>query len=88
MLVLFCHYAKISAKRGSIWPDNTARREHRWLPKGIDYISKLSNFEAAYRTRSDFSVNIFSEATSGGISVAIASGRIGRTSMYIKLSKR
>lgn len=64
------------------------------LLKGIDYISKiepavskLANFEAAYRTRGDFSVTTFSDATSGGISVAVTSGRIGRTSMYIKLAE-
>lgn len=64
------------------------------LLKGIDYISKiepavskLANFEAAYRTRGDFSVTTFSDATSGGISVAITSGRIGRTSIYIKLAE-
>lgn len=94
MLVLFCHYAKISAKRGSIRPGNAASRERRRLPNGIDYISKikpmvsqLSDFEAAYRTRSDFSVTTFSDATSGGISVAITSGRVVRTSTYIKRAK-
>lgn len=64
------------------------------LLKGIDYISKidpavskLSNFEAAYRTRGDFAVTTFSDTTSGGISVAITSGKIGRASMYIKLAE-
>lgn len=62
------------------------------LVSGIDYISKISksitimkDFEAEYRTRGHFSITVFSDSR-GGLSLAVASGRIGRTSAYLKLS--
>jgi hypothetical protein len=61
------------------------------LVSGIDYISKISksvtimkDFEAEYRTKGDFSITVFSDST-GGLSLAVASGRIGKTSVYLKL---
>ena len=61
------------------------------LVSGIDYISKISksvtvlkDFEAEYRTKGDFSITVFSDS-SGGLSLAVASGRIGKTSAFLKL---
>ncbi len=61
------------------------------LIKGIDYVSKidktvtrLDNFEAAYRTRGDFSITVFNDS-GGKISVAVTSRRIGGESVYLKL---
>jgi hypothetical protein len=61
------------------------------LVSGINYISKISksvtimkDFEAQYRTKGDFSITVFSDS-SGGLSVAVASGRIGKTSAFLKL---
>ena len=61
------------------------------LVSGIDYISKISksvtvmkDFEAEYRTKGDFSITVFSDA-GGGLSLAVASGRIGKTSAFLKL---
>lgn len=62
------------------------------LIRGIDYIAKatkditsLSNFEAEYRTKGDFRVVVFNDSN-GGMSLALSSGRIGRTNAYLKLS--
>jgi len=61
------------------------------LVSGVDYISKISksvtimkDFEAEYRTKGDFSITVFSNST-GGLSLAIASGRVGKTSAFLKL---
>ncbi len=61
------------------------------LVRGIDYVSKLSksvttlkDFEAEYRTRGDFAVTVFSDS-SGGLGVSVSSGRIGRTSVFLKV---
>ncbi|MCS6116671.1 hypothetical protein [Shewanella baltica] len=61
------------------------------LLQGIEYISKvtkeithLENFEAEYRTKGDFSIVIFNTKT-GELSIAVSSGRIGKTSAYIKV---
>ncbi len=63
------------------------------LLQGIDYISKidptitkLKNFEAQYKTVGDFSITTFNDS-SGEISVAISSGRIGKVSVYLKLTR-
>ena len=62
------------------------------LLRGIDYISRidkgvttLGNFEAQYRTKGDLALTVFS-SQSGEISLAVSSGRIARTSAYLKLS--
>jgi hypothetical protein len=60
------------------------------LLKGIDYIAKASKdvttmdqFEAEYRTKGNFSVTVFNQ-TNGETSVAVSSGRIGKTTVFIK----
>lgn len=62
------------------------------LIKGIDYVSKvssptetLSNFEARYKTRGDFSIVTFNG--SDGVSAAVTSGSIGRARAYISLDE-
>lgn len=62
------------------------------LIRGLDYISKIErnvttfgNFEAHYRTKGDLALIVFS-GRSGEISFAVSSGRIGRTSAYLKLA--
>lgn len=62
------------------------------LVRGLDYISKiaktvtqLNDFEAQYRTKGDFSVTVFSDS-SGGLSLSVDSGRIGKTSAFLKMS--
>jgi hypothetical protein len=68
------------------------------LVSGINYISKISksvtimkDFEAQYRTKGDFSITVFSDSStvfsdsSVGLGVAVASGRIGKTSAFLKL---
>jgi hypothetical protein len=59
------------------------------LIKGIDYISKvdkcstkLDNYQADYRTKGDFQISKFS--ASGEDMFSVSSGRIGRTSVYLK----
>lgn len=63
------------------------------LMKGIDYVSKvtfnlikLSNFEAIYKTKDDFSVITFSGG-SGKIEAAVRSGYIGSVTAYISTTK-
>lgn len=63
------------------------------LLKGIDYISKatkditsLENFEAEYRTKGDFRIVVFNNS-SGQLQLAISSGRIGKTSAYLKIEQ-
>lgn len=62
------------------------------LIQGIDYISgitksitPLSNFEAEYRTKGDFSIVVFSQS-GGELGVAVASGRVGKTNAFLKIS--
>ena len=62
------------------------------LIRGIDYIAKieknvttLNDFEAQYKTKGDFSITTFSSRGSE-VGVAISSGRIGRTTAFLKLS--
>lgn len=62
------------------------------LIRGLDYISKIDrnvttfgNFEAQYRTKGDFSLVVFS-SRGGEISLAVSSGRIGKTQAFLKLS--
>lgn len=63
------------------------------LMKGIDYVSKvtansikLSNFEAIYKTKGDFSVITFS-GSSGRIEAAVRSGYIGSVTAYVSTTK-
>lgn len=62
------------------------------LVRGIDYLSKvtnsvtqLKNFEVAYKTKGDFAITVYSDST-GGISLAIDSGRIGKTTAFLKVT--
>jgi hypothetical protein len=62
------------------------------LIRGIDYLSKVTNsvtqlksFEVAYRTKGDFAITVYSDST-GGISLAIDSGRIGKTTAFLKVT--
>ena len=61
------------------------------LLKGIDYITradsevtKLENFEVEYRTKGYFRVIVYNDSR-GQLSVALTSGRDGRTSAYLEL---
>lgn len=63
------------------------------LLEGLDYISKaskdvttLKNFEVEYRTKGNFSLVVFNDS-SGQLSVAVSSGRIGKTTAYLKLAE-
>ena len=60
------------------------------LLKGIDYIAgvdkrvtKLSDFQADYRTKGDFGVSTYS-TSKGDIGVAVKSGRYGGVTAYIE----
>jgi len=62
------------------------------LIRGLDYISKIErnvttfgNFEAQYRTKGDLSMTVFS-GRGGEISLAVSSGRIGKTTAFLKLA--
>jgi hypothetical protein len=62
------------------------------LLKGIDYIAKLdksvtklSSFEAAYKTKDDFEVTVFN-SSNGGLRAAISVGRIGRKTIIMELT--
>ena len=62
------------------------------LLKGIDYISKvngsstkLSDFQADYRTKGELEISTFS--SSGKIMVAVSSGIIGQTSTFLDLTQ-
>lgn len=62
------------------------------LLDGIDYISKASSeitplekFEVEFRTNGDFRVIVFNDSK-GEMSVALSSGRVGRTTSYLKVS--
>jgi hypothetical protein len=63
------------------------------LIQGLEYIGKASkditkfeNFEAEYRTKGDFRVTVFNDS-SGQLSLAVSSGRIGKTSAYLKMAQ-
>jgi hypothetical protein len=63
------------------------------LLKGIDYIDKITKdvtsldlFEAEYRTKGDLRITVFNDPR-GGLSVAVSSGQISRTSAYLKMSQ-
>ncbi len=62
------------------------------LIRGLEYISKidrsvtgLSNFEAVYATRGDLSLTVFNSSR-GEINFAVSSGRVGRTTAFLKLT--
>ena len=62
------------------------------LVRGLDYIAKitrsvtlLNDFEATYRTKGDFAVTVFSDST-GGLALSVDSGRIGKSSAFLKMS--
>jgi hypothetical protein len=63
------------------------------LLKGIDYIAavnntvtKLSKFQADYRTRGDFAVSIFS-TSKGDIGAAVKTGRFGGASAFLDVKE-
>jgi hypothetical protein len=63
------------------------------LIQGLEYISKVTkditnfeNFEAEFRTKGDFSVVVFNDS-SGQLSLAVSSGRIGKTTAFLKLAQ-
>ena len=62
------------------------------LVRGLDYLSKISkavtqlnDVEVQYRTKGDFSITVYSDL-SGGLSLLVDSGRIGKTSAFLKMS--
>jgi hypothetical protein len=62
------------------------------LVRGLDYIAKvtrsvtaLNDFEVSYRTKGDFTITVFT-ASSGELSVSVASGRIGGTRAFLHMS--
>lgn len=62
------------------------------LIRGLSYISKIdrsvttfSNFEAHYKTKGDLTLVVFS-GRGGEISLALSSGRIGKTTAFLKLA--
>jgi hypothetical protein len=63
------------------------------LLKGLDYVGKidksvtpLDNFQADFRTRGGFQISTFNSAANGGRTmVALQSGAIGSTSMYLNM---
>jgi len=63
------------------------------LIKGLDSvahsdetITKLTSFEARYRTRGDFEITVFRQ-TSGGIAAALSSGTIDRVAISLSLDE-
>ncbi len=54
------------------------------MAKTDDSITKLSNFEAHYRTRADFEIIVFKQ-TSGGIAAAIEGGFYDRARVFLTL---
>jgi hypothetical protein len=76
--------------------ENTSYIDYDEIPSllaGIDYIAKvtktatkLDNFQADYRTKGDLRVSTFND-NHGETLAAVASGRIGSTSAYFKLSE-
>lgn len=62
------------------------------LIRGLDYISKIKanvttfrDFEAQYTTKGDLSITVFS-GRGGEINLAVSSGRIVKTTAYLKLA--
>ena len=56
------------------------------MEKADDAVTKLSNFEAHYRTRGDFEIIVFKQ-TSGGIAAAIEGGFYERTRLFLTLEE-
>jgi hypothetical protein len=63
------------------------------LVKGLDSvarsdetITKLTSFEARYRTRGDFEINVFRQ-TSGGIAATVSSGTFDRVTVSLSLDE-
>lgn len=56
------------------------------MAKAEDSITRLSHFEAHYRTSSDFEIIVFKQ-TSGGIAAAIEGGFFERTRMFLTLEE-
>src|SRR5260221_10288460 len=63
------------------------------LVRGIDYVArldhsvtKLTEFQADYRTKGELEVTTFSSANSG-VSAAVKSGRIGGATAFLKLDE-
>ena len=54
------------------------------MAKADDSITKLSHFEAHYRTRADFEIIVFKQ-TSGGIAAAFEGGYIERARVFLTL---
>lgn len=75
--------------------ENTSYVDYDEIPsllKGIDYIAKvdksvtkLDNFQADYKTKGDLRISTFSSG-SGEVMVAVKSGTIGGTTVYLKVS--
>ncbi len=56
------------------------------MEKADDSVTKLSNFEAHYRTRGDFEIIVFKQTT-GGIAAAIEGGFFERTRLFLTLEE-
>lgn len=56
------------------------------MEKAGDSVTKLSNFEAHYRTRGDFEIIVFKQTT-GGIAAAIEGGFYERTRVLLTLEE-
>ena len=56
------------------------------MEKAGDSVTKLSNFEAHYRTRGDFEIIVFKQTT-GGIAAAIEGGFFERTRVLVTLEE-
>lgn len=56
------------------------------MEKADDSVTKLSNFEAHYRTRGDFEIIVFKQ-TSGGIATAIEGGFFERSRVLLTLEE-
>jgi hypothetical protein len=56
------------------------------MEKANDSITKLSNFEAHYRTRGDFEIIVFKQTT-GGIAAAIEGGFYERARVLLTLEE-
>ena len=56
------------------------------MEKADDSVTKLSNFEAHYRTRADFEIIVFKQTT-GGIAAAIEGGFYDRSRVFLTLEE-
>jgi hypothetical protein len=56
------------------------------MEKADDSVTKLSNFEAHYRTRGDFEIIVFKQTT-GGIAAAIEGGFYERSRVFLTLEE-